>query len=201
MLRAGTFPTVSETLRSAPKKSFSPIINQASAKAKQPLNLAAILSCLPSARLPWFQMQSLFTGGSTHSIRHESIFDGRRQSLKGLVDIDVRLGRALPKGNTEFRRELLSFFRADYLFVEHVALVSDENLVDVHVRVLLNLTDPVADALETASVRHVVYQENALGTTEIRRCDCLFINRNKGTERGLEIIPEQTEGTKKGVYL
>lgn len=115
----------------------------------------------------------MLTGGSTYTVRHESIFDGRRQSLKGLVNVDIRLRRALPKGNAEFRSQLLSFFRGNYLFVEHVALVADENLVDVHVRVLLNLTDPVANTLETASVRDVVYQENALGATEIRRCDCL----------------------------
>jgi len=144
-------------------------------RTEQSQNLAAIFSSLPSIRLSWFQIQSLLTGRSTHAVRHESVFDRRRQSLKGLIDVDVRLGRALPERNTEFRRELLALFRADHFFVEHVALVSDQNLVDVHIGVLLNLSDPVADALEAASVRHVVYQENALGTAEIGGSDCLLL--------------------------
>ena len=109
----------------------------------------------------------MFTGGSTDPISDQSIFDRCRESLERLIDVNVCLGRALPKGDTEFRRQLLSFFRADHFFIEHVALVADQNLVDVHVGVLLNLPDPIADALETASVRDVVYQQNALSATEI----------------------------------
>lgn len=140
---------------------------------EQSQNLAAIFSSLPSIRLSWFQIQSLLTGRSTHAVRHEPVFDRGRQSLKGLINVDVRFGRALPERDTKFRRELLAFFRADHFFVEHVALVSDQNLVDVHIGVLLNLSDPVADALETTPVRHIVYQENALGTAEIGGGDCL----------------------------
>ena len=121
----------------------------------------------------------MLAGGSTDTIRNQSVFDCRRQSLKGLVDVDIRLGGAFPKGNTKFRGELLSFIRAHHFLVKHVALGPDQNLVDVHVGILLDLPNPVANAFETAPVRNVVYQQNALGAAEIRRGNRLcFIKLN-----------------------
>jgi hypothetical protein len=75
-----------------------------------------------------------------------------------LVDVDVGLGGAFPKGDSEFRGQFLSFFGADDFIIEHIALISDQYFVDVHICVLLDLRDPVADALETASVGDVVYE-------------------------------------------
>ena len=116
---------------------------------------------------------------STDTFRDQSVFDCRRQSLKGLVDVDIRLGRAFPKGNTKFRGKLLSFIRAHHFLVKHVALVTDQNLVDVHVGTLLDQPDPFADAFETAPVGNVIHQQNALGAAEIRRGNRLcFIKFN-----------------------
>mgnify|MGYP007045264913 CR=1 FL=1 len=73
------------------------------------------------------------------SLRNESVFYASGNSDERLVDVDVVLGRAFPERHVEFIRKFLSFFRGNNLFVEHIALVSNQDLVDVDIRVLLDL--------------------------------------------------------------
>lgn len=90
------------------------------------------------------------------SVRLQAVLDGLGNVHEGALDVNIVLGGAFEKRNTEFGSQLLSFFRGDDLFVEHIALVPDQYLVDVHVGVLLDLRDPVADTFEAASIRDVV---------------------------------------------
>ena len=112
---------------------------------------------------------SLCRGRTSRSIRYKPVSDRLGNPNKGVIHVNVVLGRALPKVNAKLLGKLLSLLGGDDLLVEHVALVPDEDLVDVHVRVLLNLRDPVSDRLKGAAVRHVVDKENALCAAKVRR--------------------------------
>lgn len=105
------------------------------------------------------------------AVDDEPFLDGSRQANEGLVDVDVILGGALPKVNAELPGELLALLRGDDLLVEHVALVTGEELVHSDVGVLLDLSDPVPDGLEGAAVRDVVDEEDALRSAKVGRGD------------------------------
>jgi len=117
------------------------------------------------------EVESLSRRRSTLAICDKPVLDGTGNANKGLVDINVILGGALPEVNAELLCKLLSFLRGDDLFVKHVALVSNENLVDVHIGVLLNLGDPISDRFKGPSVGDIVDEENALGAAKVGRCD------------------------------
>ena len=106
------------------------------------------------------------------SIGHQPILDGAGNSYKGWVDVNVILGGAFPKGNSKLLGELLALFRADNLVIEHVALVSDEDLVDMDVGMLLNLGDPIANAFKRAAVRDIVDEQNPLGAAKVAGSNC-----------------------------
>jgi hypothetical protein len=56
-----------------------------------------------------------------------------------------------------------------YPVIDHVALVSDQDPIHVHVRVLLYLTHPVADAVERPPVCDVIDQQNPLPSRVVNR--------------------------------
>jgi len=106
--------------------------------------------------------------GSAGAICNESLFDLLGQSEKGVFHMYVVLGGTFEKGNAKLGREFLTLFCGDHLLVEHVALVAHQNLVDVNVRVLLDLCDPIANGFKRATVRHIIDQENALCPPKVR---------------------------------
>mmetsp|Transcript_2439 Transcript_2439/g.2821 ORF Transcript_2439/g.2821 Transcript_2439/m.2821 type:complete len:218 (+) Transcript_2439:218-871(+) len=127
-------------------------------------SLFVVLSLLEVKSLSW-RRPSL-------SVCDKSVFDGPCDSNKGLIDVDIVLGRALPEIDAKLLGKFLSLFRGDDLLVKHIALVSDEDLVDMDVGVLLDLRDPVANGFEGATVSHVVDEQNALCPAEVRCGDC-----------------------------
>jgi len=130
-------------------------------------NLAAALSSsCSSVSIVYCDISSLLLWTSL-SLCDNSVLYASSNTNERLFDINVVLGRALPEWHVEFFRKLLSFFCGDYLFVEHIALVSNQDLVDVNIGVLLDLGDPVANGLEGTTIGYVVDQEDTLGTTEV----------------------------------
>jgi hypothetical protein len=110
-------------------------------------------------------------GGSTLSIRYKSILHRSSNPDESSVDINVVLSRALPELDAKFLSKLLSLFCRDNLFIKHITLVSNQDLVNMDIRVLLDLGDPVTNRLERTTVRDVVHQKDALRSSEIRGCD------------------------------
>ena len=103
---------------------------------------------------------------------YQSILHRPGYAQEARLHVDVILGRALEEVDTEFPSQLCALLGAYDLLVEHVALVTHKNLVDVDVGVLLDLGYPVADGLEGPAVGNVVDEENALRASEVGRCDC-----------------------------
>eukprot|EP00538_Stauroneis_constricta_P002615 CAMPEP_0119545592 /NCGR_PEP_ID=MMETSP1352-20130426/296_1 /TAXON_ID=265584 /ORGANISM="Stauroneis constricta, Strain CCMP1120" /LENGTH=265 /DNA_ID=CAMNT_0007590159 /DNA_START=330 /DNA_END=1129 /DNA_ORIENTATION=+ len=132
-------------------------------------NLTALL--LRRGRLAAKGHAGGFRGRASLAVGHEAVLDGAGNADERLLDVYVVLGGTLPERDVEFLGQLLSLLRRHDLLVEHVALVPHQNLVDVHVRVLLDLGDPVADGLEGAAVGDVVDQQDALGAAEVGRGD------------------------------
>jgi len=58
-----------------------------------------------------------------------------------------------------------------YSLVSHIALITNKNLVDINIRMHLNLCDPVTNGNESGTVGYIVYKQNTLCTTEIRCCN------------------------------
>jgi hypothetical protein len=167
-------------------------------------------------------------GRTTSSICYQPILHSLGNTNKGRIDVNVILGGTLKKWNIEFPGQLFPLFCGDHLFVQHIALVSNQEFVDVDIRVLLDLADPVANALKGAAVRHVVDQQNALRATKVRGGDCsetllagrvpdlkldlgafdihildLKVNANRrdkgGTERVVGVTEQETSLTDSGV--
>ena len=86
--------------------------------------------------------------------------------------MNIVLGGTFKKWNAKLLGELLTLFRGNDLLVQHIALVTHQELVDVNVRMLLDLRDPVANALKGAAVRHVVDEQNALSAAKVRGSNC-----------------------------
>lgn len=105
------------------------------------------------------------------TVRDESVLHGACDADECFIDVDVVLGTAFPKLDTELLRELFTLLRGHDLLVEHVALVTHQDLVDVHVGMLLDLRYPIPDRLEAAAVGHVVDEQDALRAAEVRRGD------------------------------
>lgn len=53
----------------------------------------------------------------------------------------------------------------------HIAFVPYQDLVDVHVGVLLDLPNPISDRFEGTAVRHVIDQQDTLCSPEVRGGD------------------------------
>jgi hypothetical protein len=125
---------------------------------------AAFLWCSSST----LETESLFSSSrSSLSIRDKSVFDRTGNAIEPITYINVIFGRALKELNTKLLGKLLCLFRAHNLFIQHVALVSHKNLVDMDISVLLNLGDPVANGFKRAAISDIIDEEDSLGTTEI----------------------------------
>lgn len=187
------------------------------------------LAALFLGRSSWStDLDTRWLGRTPRSICYQSILDCPGNTNKGLIDINVILGGTFKKRNAKFPGELLSFFRGHDLFIQHVAFVTHQEFVDVHIRMLLDLTDPVADTLKGATVRDVVNEQNALRATKVRSGDCsetllagrvpdlkldlgavdiyildLEVNANRrnegGTERVVGVTQQQASLTDSGV--
>jgi hypothetical protein len=133
------------------------------------MRLAAVLLGLRS--LFRREVHSCLRGWSALPIRNQPVLHGPCDTDECLVHVDVILCGALPEGNAEFFGKLLAFGCTHDLLVEHVALVPNKNFVDMHICMLLDLGNPVADALEAATIRDIVHEQNALSAAEVARCD------------------------------
>ena len=76
---------------------------------------------------------------------NQSLLNIRCKRVKGLVDVNVALGRDLEKGDAEFVGERLALFCRDGALLLPVALVANENLVNAFGGMLLDVGEPCAD--------------------------------------------------------
>jgi hypothetical protein len=76
---------------------------------------------------------------------NEALLDIRGERVKGLIDVDVALGRDFEERNAEFVCERLAPFCADGALLFPVALVTNEDLVNALGGVLLDVGKPCAD--------------------------------------------------------
>ena len=83
----------------------------------------------------------------------EALLDVRGERVKGLVDVDVALGRDFEERNAEFVCERLAPFCADSALLFPVALVANEDLVNALGGVLLDVGKPCADVWCAVSAR------------------------------------------------
>jgi len=106
-------------------------------------------------------------------LRHEAVLHLRRDGRKAAVHVLVLLGGRLEKlhGRVKLVRQRLPLLGLHLAVALHVALVTHQNLVHVHVGVLVDLRYPVADGVERAAVGDVVDQEDALRAAEVRGGD------------------------------
>ena len=69
----------------------------------------------------------------------QSLLDIRCQTIEGLLNIDIALGRDLEEGNSQLICQLLSSFRRNRPFLLPVAFVADEDFLHSFGRVLLDV--------------------------------------------------------------
>jgi len=100
---------------------------------------------------------------------HETFLDVGRDGGEGLHDIGVVLGRRLEELDAVLLGQRLATRCFHRLLVHHVALVADQDLVDVVSGVLLDVSDPVPDVLERLLVSDVVHQQDPHGAPVIGR--------------------------------
>ena len=81
----------------------------------------------------------------------DALLDVGGQTVEGLVDVDVALGRDLEEGNAQFVGKSLALLRGYYPLLLPVALVADQNLVDAFGGVLLDVGEPGADVYRGGS--------------------------------------------------
>ena len=116
-------------------------------------------------------MHTLLLWSSGLSIRRQTVLDRLGNVDKRVLHADIILGRAFKKGHIELLSERLSFLRRHDLFIDHIALIADENLIDVDIGVLIDLGNPIAKVLNTPAIRHVIDEQNTLSTTAVAYCD------------------------------
>lgn len=72
----------------------------------------------------------------------DALLDVGRKRVKGLVDVDVALGRHLQERDAQLIGQRLSLLRRDRPLLFPVALVADQDLVNALRRVLLYVREP-----------------------------------------------------------
>jgi hypothetical protein len=106
--------------------------------------------------------------GSRRLGLHASL-DLRGHGKKGLFDVLGRLGRSLQKLDTEGISKLLALLRRDDTLGGQIGLVTDQQLVDIFSGVPVDLVQPLLDIVEGVRIRHVVNDNDTVGTAVVRR--------------------------------
>lgn len=91
-------------------------------------------------------------------------FDLLRHGVEGHFDVLSLLGARLKERHGELGGELLALLEGYLAPIFHVAFVADEDLADTSLRILLDFVDPGAHVVECLAVRHVVHDDDTLGT-------------------------------------
>jgi len=123
---------------------------------------------------------SLSSRSSRVGVVHQPLLDVSRDGSERLDDVDVALGGRLEELNAVLVGKSLTASSLHNLLRQHIALVADQNLVDVVRCVLLNVADPVANVLEALLVGHVVDEQDAHGAAVVRgrdRAEALLASR------------------------
>ena len=98
---------------------------------------------------------------SSRGLRLHSGLDLARHGQKGLLDIRRRLGRRFQKLNAERVGKFLALLRRNDTLGRQIALVANQQLVDILCRIAVNLMQPLLDIVERFRVRHVVNDNNS----------------------------------------
>lgn len=103
---------------------------------------------------------------------HQSFFDLLRDRCKRLSDIDIALSTRFEKLDRILICQSLAPCRLDNLLADHIALISDQDFVDIVCCMLLDVPDPIADVLERVLVNDVIHQQNSHCPTVVCRGNC-----------------------------
>jgi hypothetical protein len=104
--------------------------------------------------------------GSTHAL-----LDLSGHGQESLLYIAGVLGGSLEEWDSEAVGELLGYTVLDDLLVWHIALVTDQQLVDTLCGISVNLLEPLLDVVERVHVGNIVDDADAVGTTVVGRGD------------------------------
>ena len=91
---------------------------------------------------------------------------------EGLLHIGGSLGRCFEKFNAKRIRKFLSLFGRNNTLGGQVGLVTNQKLVNIFTGISINFVQPLLYIVEGFIVGNIVNNDNAVGTTVIRRCDC-----------------------------
>lgn len=105
-------------------------------------------------------------GRSAHSL-----LDLSGHGQESLLDVGSALGGGLKEGDSKAVGEFLGDSVLHDLLVLHIALVSDEELVDALGGVAVNLLQPLLDVVERVHVRHIVNDADTVSATVVRGSD------------------------------
>mmetsp|Transcript_15475 Transcript_15475/g.30563 ORF Transcript_15475/g.30563 Transcript_15475/m.30563 type:complete len:222 (+) Transcript_15475:36-701(+) len=94
-----------------------------------------------------------------------------RDFKESFLNVVVVFGTRLEKFDAKLVRQRLAPRSLDYLLLQHVALVPNQNLVDVVRGVLLDLPDPVPDVVEGLLVCNVVHKQYSHRSSVVSRGD------------------------------
>ena len=91
-------------------------------------------------------------------------FNLLRHGVEGHVNVLGLFGARLEERHGELGGELLALLEGHLAAIFHVAFVADEDLADAGLRILFDFVDPGAHVVECLAVRHVVHDDDTLGT-------------------------------------
>ena len=84
-----------------------------------------------------------------------------------ILDIEAVLGRSLEEGDVLLIRESLTFIILNHALILKIRLVSNDNLVNLLVTVLLDLTEPVLDVIEGLLVGDIIDKNVAVSSAVV----------------------------------
>ncbi len=91
--------------------------------------------------------------------------------MEGSRDVNVSLGARLNKRYSVVLRRFLTPLGGHHSLIVHVALVAHDHFHDVLVCVLVDIAQPLADAIKRLAVGDVVDEHDAHGASVVRRRD------------------------------
>ena len=95
------------------------------------------------------------------------------KSGEGLLDVHCVFGRSLQELDAQGVSEGLSFLGLDLPAGFEIGLVADEQLDDVLIAVLVDLSEPVLDVLEGLAISDVVNKDDAMRSLVVGGSDGL----------------------------
>lgn len=106
---------------------------------------------------------------STFCTSSKPLLDLLGHGLERVLDIGGLLGRSLDERNSHAVSKLLGDGSIHHLLIGHIALVSDEQLVDTLSGVAVNFLEPLLDVVERLLLSSIVDNNDSVCATVVRR--------------------------------